>query len=303
VFAFSSTGKRLRTYRVTGQTPGAAHAVQVAERDRRGRLYLLDQNPARVVRLNPRTGRQHTYATFADVPTCTDANRPGRCSNTVSDNPPEPDYAAWLRDGSLVVTDYTQQLLWRVPPGGGKARVWMNDLQLNGEQFGPAGVLMRPNHRSLLLTLSASAPSTGGGVGADTTDGRLYRIRVDAGGHAVRLRHLWSSGSGEAPDGFALTRAGHVYVALSGPSGNAIAEVAPDALGHWREVWRTPPDNGTAVPWDTPTSAELLGRRLLVTNQSYFTGDSSHWAVLDVAVKERAASHYVPRHAGAHPRR
>src|SRR3954466_11548534 len=36
VFAFSSTGKRLRTYRVTGQTPGAAHAVQVAERDRRG---------------------------------------------------------------------------------------------------------------------------------------------------------------------------------------------------------------------------------------------------------------------------
>jgi hypothetical protein len=52
------------------------------------------------------------------------------------------------------------------------------------------------------------------------------------------------------------------------------------------------------VAWDTPTSAQLLGRRLLVTNQAYFTGDSSNWAVLDVAVKQRAAAHFVPRHAG-----
>ena len=33
-----------------------------------GRLYLLDQMPSRVVVLNPRTGQQQTYATFADVP-------------------------------------------------------------------------------------------------------------------------------------------------------------------------------------------------------------------------------------------
>jgi len=301
IFAFSSTGKRLRTYDIKGQTSGAAHAVQVAERDRRGRLYVLDQNPARVLRLNPRTGRQHTYATFRDVPTCATANKPDACSNSGSDNPPEPDYAAWLRDGSLVVTDYAQQLLWRVPPGGGRAHVWMNDLQLNGEQFGPAGIVMRPNHRSLLMTLSASAPTTGGGVGTDTTTGKLYRIRVDAGGHAVRLRQLWASGSGEAPDGFALSRHGHVYVALSGPSGNGVAEVAKNALGDWREVWRTSSDTGTDVSWDTPTSAQFLGRRLLVTNQSYFAGDSSNWAVLDVAVKERAAPHFVPRHAGRRP--
>ena len=297
VFKYSDTGKLLRTYRIKGQTAGAAHAVQVAERDRRGRLYLLDQNPARVLRLNPRTGRQHTYATFRDVPTCTAASKPDACSNSSSDNPPEPDYAAWLRDGSLVVTDYTQQLIWRVPPGGGKAHVWMNDPALNGEQFGPAGIVMRPNHRSLLMTLSATAPS--GGADPATTRGKLFRIRVDAGGHAVRLRQLWSSDPADAPDGFALSRKGHVYVALSG--GNAVAEVAKSSIGNWREVWRTSPDTGTDVAWDTPTSAQFLGRRLLVTNQSYFAGDSSNWAVLDVAVHERAAPHFVPRHAGRRP--
>jgi sugar lactone lactonase YvrE len=298
VFKYSATGKLLRTYRIKGQTEGAAHAVQVAERDRRGRLYVLDQNPARVLRLNPRTGHQHTYATFRDVPTCIAANKPDGCSNSSSDNPPEPDYAAWLRDGSMVVTDYTQQLIWRVPPGGGKAHVWMNDLQLNGEQFGPAGILMRPNHRSLLMTLSATAPGPGG-ADPGTTRGKLFRIRVDAAGHAVRLRQLWASDPADAPDGFALSRQGHVYVALSGA--NAVAEVARNSLGNWREVWRTDSDTGTDVSWDTPTSAQFLGRRLLVTNQAYFTGDESSWAVLDVAVHERAAPHFVPRHAGRRP--
>ena len=56
------------------------------------------------------------------------------------------------------------------------------------------------------------------------------------------------------------------------------------------------------MAWDTPTSAQFLGRRLLVTNQAYFSGDSSNWAVLDVTVKERAAPHFVPRRAGQPPR-
>src|SRR5438067_13770837 len=56
VFAYRPHGKLKRTYVIKGQTPGAAHGVQVAAIDARGRLYLLDQNPARVLILNPRTG-------------------------------------------------------------------------------------------------------------------------------------------------------------------------------------------------------------------------------------------------------
>jgi sugar lactone lactonase YvrE len=291
VFAYSDTGRLLRTYEVRGQTAGTDHAVQVAQQDSRGRLYLLDQKPARVVVLNPRTGRQHTLGTFADIPTCQTAGRSVNCSNSTSDNPPEPDYAAWLPDGSLVVTDYAQQILWRVPPRGGKAKVWMNDLRLDGEQFGPAGIVTMPGQRSLLLTVSAGGVTTGGTTDNSAT-GKLYRIRIDAAGHPLRLTQLWASRPAEAPDGFALSRRGHVYVALSGPSGNAVAEVVPDATGHWREVWRTSasPVGRRQIPWDTPTSVQFLGRRLLVTNQAYFSGDASHWAVFDVEVGERGAS-------------
>jgi sugar lactone lactonase YvrE len=298
VFAYSDRGRLLRTYTVRGQKAGAAHGVQVAAHDRRGRLYLLDQSPARVVVLNPRTGAQHTWATFRDLPQCQAVTRPAACSNTVADNPPEPDYAAWLPDGSMVVTDYAQQLIWRVPPRGGRARVWMNDLRLDGEQFGPAGIVMLPSHRSLLLTVSAGGVLTSG-VADNAATGKLYRIRIDAAGHAQRLTQLWASRPGEAPDGFAVSRAGHVYVALSGPAGNAVAELRADAQGHWSEAWRTPAtpvDALTApVPWDTPTSVQFLGDRLLVTNQAYFTGDSSHWVVFDVAAHEPGLATYVPR--------
>jgi sugar lactone lactonase YvrE len=250
------------------------------------------------VRLDPRTGRQRTWATFADVPTCSSAGAPQECSNTLADNPPEPDYAAWLPDGSMVVTDYAQQLLWRVPPGGGRARVWLNDLQLDGEEFGPAGIVLRPNHRSLLLMVSASIGVNDPDPDRTAARGALYRIRIDSSGHPTDLARLWRSGPGEAPDGFALARSGHVYVALSGPAGNAVAELARGPLGHWHEVWRVP---GTAVdgatqpvPWDTPTSAQFLGDRLLVTNQAYFTGNTADMVVFDVAVGERAAPSYRP---------
>jgi sugar lactone lactonase YvrE len=299
VFAYSSAGHLIRTYTVHGQTPGTDHAVQVATRDRQDNLYLLDQKPARVVVLNPRSGGQRTYATFADVPTCQSAGRPDNCSNTVTDNMPEPDYAAWLPDGSLVVTDYAQQLLWRVPPHGGRARVWMNDLRLDGEQFGPAGIVTTPGGHSLLLTVSAGGVLTSGTTDNAAT-GKLYRIDVDRADHPARLTQLWASAPAEAPDGFALSRSGHVYVALSGPSGNAVAELAPDSFGQWHEIWRVPGDpvagESQPVPWDTPTSVQFLGQRLLVTNQAYFSGDASHWAVFDVQAGEGGARSYIPVH-------
>lgn len=295
VFAYSHRGRLQHTYVVRGQKSGADHAVQVATRDRQGRLYLLDQQPPRVVRLNPHTGRQHTWATFADVPTCQASGRQKNCSNTVADNPPEPDYAAWLPDGSLIVTDYAQQLLWRVPRGGGRARVWMNDLKLDGEQFGPAGIVLLPGHRSLLMTVSSGGLRTST-HDHDTSTGKLYRIRIDSAGHPARLQQLWASGRAEAPDGFAVARSGAVYVALSGPSGNAVAEVKHRQGGGWRQVWRVPSGTGSTqpVPWDTPTSVQFLGRRILVTNQAYFTGDTSHMVVFAVRAGDRGIHSYRP---------
>lgn len=304
VFAYSSSGKRIRTYLVRGQTPGAAHGVQVAARDHKGRLYLLDQSPARVIVMNRHSGHQRTWATFADVKPCS-AGQSANCSNTAADNPPEPDYAAWLPDGSLLVSDYAQQLIWRIPPHGRgvrKATVWLNDKRLDGEEFGPAGLVMMPSHHSLLLTVA-----TGGVTTVDpaenSTKGRLYRIDLTAHHHVERLVRLWSSEPGEAPDGFAVSRHHtHVYIAMAGPAANHLVELARSHSGVWKRVLTVPSSGhgaSTASTWDTPTSVSFLGTRLLVTNQAYFSDNSSHWLLFDVASHDHGQPLYVPKHAGS----
>jgi sugar lactone lactonase YvrE len=311
VFKYSRHGRLLRTYVVRGQTPGAAHGVQVAARDRRGRLYLLDQAPSRVLVLNPHTGAQRTYATFADVPPCS-AGGTKNCSNTVNDGAPEPDYAAWLPDGSMLVTDYSQQLVWRVPPHGGKAHVWLNDKRLDGELFGPAGIVLMPSHHSLLVTVATGGVTTTSqapdGAVADSpaansaSQGRLYRIVLTKHDRVKKLKSLWSSSPGQAPDGFAVSKnRRHVYIAMAGPSGNSVVEVAHHSAD-WTTAWQVPktPDGAgdSPVPWDTATSVQFLGRRILVTNQAYFTDDSSHWVVFDVEAGETGLHLFVPKHAG-----
>jgi sugar lactone lactonase YvrE len=289
VFAFSPTGKLLRTYVIKGQTSGAAHGVQVAAIDRYGVLYLLDQNPSRVLKLNPRTGKQTTYATFRDVQPCVPGMTPADCGDTVSDNPPEPDYAAWGTDGSLYVTDYTQGLVWRVPVGGGTAHVWFTDPRLDGSLFGPAGIVMMPDHHTLLLDTSA-----GGVTSPDSTTGELYKLPIHPNGRPGTLRKLWESGPKEAPDGFALARSGNIYMALVGPQVNQLVVISPAG----KELARFPKDNsgnnGSSVPFDEPSSVQFDGKRLIVTNDAYFSGDQSHFVLFDVFAGETGAPVFVP---------
>jgi sugar lactone lactonase YvrE len=304
VFAYSPKGKLLRTYVIKGQTSGSAHGVQVAAIDRHGVLYLLDQNPSRVLKLNPRTGKQTTYATFSDVPPCAPGMSPADCGDTVMDNPPEPDYAAWGTDGSLYVTDYTQGLVWRVPIGGGTAHVWFTDPRLDGSLFGPAGIVMMPDHRTLLLDTSA-----GGATSPDSTTGELYRLPILPNGRPGTLTKLWESGPKEAPDGFALARSGRIYMALVGPQTNQLVVISPTG----KELTRFPKDNsgdnGSPVPFDEPSSVQFLGKRLIVTNDAFFSGDQSHFVVFDVFAGETGAPVFVPgqkapRYAlGVRPRR
>jgi DNA-binding beta-propeller fold protein YncE len=287
-------GRLVRTFTIKGQTPGQAHGVQVAARDRQGRLYVLDQKPARIIRLNPTTGKQHTYATFADVPTCSKPKQT-QCSNSVTDQAPEPDYAAWLPDGSLLVTDYSQQLVWRVPPHGGKARVWLNDKRLDGELFGPAGIVLMPGHHSILLSVA-----TGGVTTVDPSDpptaGRLDRVRIGAHDKPGSLTTLWSSATAQAPDGFAVSHdRRHIYLAEAGPTANCVDELVHTKTG-WHLAQKIPGSgtSGSTATWDTATSVQFLHRSILVTNQSYFTGTASHWMVFDVKVPYRGQPIYVP---------
>ncbi|MEA2399366.1 MAG: hypothetical protein QOK25_2922 [Thermoleophilaceae bacterium] len=293
VFAYSPGGQLLRTYTIQGQTAGSAHGVQVAAIDAHGRLYLLDQNPARVLMLDPRTGAQTTYGTFHDVQPCAPGAPQQDCSATTTDNPPEPDYAAWGPDGSMYVTDYTQGLIWRVPAGGGPAHVWFTDPNIDGSLFGPAGIVLTPDRHHLMFDTSAGG-STTLASGNNPTTGELYMLPINFDGRPGDLTKLWESGPKEAPDGFALAQSGNVYMALVGPSTNQLVVISPAG----KELTRFPSDmsgaNGTEIPFDEPSSVQFDGQRMIVTNDAYISGDASHFAVFDVFAGEPGAPVFVP---------
>lgn len=291
VFEWTGDGTLLRSWTVPGQDLDRPHGVQVATSDARGRLVLLEKSRSRALMLNRRTGRFTRYATFRDLPQCGPDGGSG-CSPNLVDKPAIPNFAAWGPDGELYVTDYGQAVIWRVPPGGGRAEVWLADRRLDGVELGTTGLLLAPSHRALLVAQQSS-----GGLGElDPTSGALYRVplRDDA---RRPMHRLWRSRPGDLPDGFGVGRSGRIYLSTAG-LGAAIVVLAPDGT----ELERSPEvpatgENGSEVPFDTPSSATFLGRSVLVANQSYL-GTGEHHAILDVAVGEAGAPVFVPHDAG-----
>jgi hypothetical protein len=187
------------------------------------------------------------------------------------------------------VTDYTQGLIWRVPGGGGTAHVWFTDPRLDGSLFGPAGIVLMPDHRTLLLDTSA-----GGATSPNATTGELYKLNIGANGRPRNLRKVWESGPKEAPDGFALAKSGNVYMALVGPDVNQLVVISPRGTELARFPHDSSGDNGSKVPFDEPSSVQFLGRRMIVTNDAYISGDTSHHVIFDVWAGEPGAPVYVP---------
>lgn len=292
VFEYDPDERRLvRSWVVPGQDLSAEHGIQAATSDAAGRIVLLDRTPARALILDPRTGDFSAYSTFRDLAPCTGAPN-GNCSPTTQDLPPMANYAAWGPGGELYVTDFQQGVVWRVPPGGGAAQVWLADRRLDGQMFGTTGIALEANRQSLLVAQGSS----GGGGALTLASGKLYRVPIGAGGAPGGMTQLWESGPTELPDGFGIARSGRVYIALL--NANQLAVIGPDG----REVERFPAgpggDNGSGVPFDSPSSAKFLGTRVMVPNQSFMAGEKNNMTVLDVETGEAGLPEHIPSGAG-----
>ena len=272
VLEYDGDGTLMRSWTITGQSLTGAHGVQVGTMDGSGRLLLLDKSPPRVLRLNLVTGEQTTWATFP--------------SGAV------PNYSAWGPDKALYVTDYEGATIWRLPPGGGEAKPWLQSDALNGGPFGTTGIVLTAARKSFLVAQQSAA----GGAAGNPATGRLLEVPINVDGSAGAVKQLWESGNADGPDGFALARSGNVYIALL--VSNQIAVIGPD--GTEKERFPTSPlsgANGSPVAFDSPSSARFLGTDIVVANQSYFQGDPTHQAILAVETGEPGLPEYIPKAA------
>ncbi|MDP3894942.1 SMP-30/gluconolactonase/LRE family protein [Nocardioides sp.] len=268
VFEWSARGTLLRSWTVPGQDLTVDRGVQVATSDARGRLVLLEKSTRRVMTLNLRTGRFKQQARLPEGSI--------------------PNFATWGPRGALFVSDYAQPVIWRIPARGGQPRAWFRAPGLAGIEFGTTGLVYEPGRRVFLIAQQTTKDPLG------LLRGRLYRLPVRAGGTPGQLRTLWTSLPMELPDGFGVARSGNVYLALLGT--NQLVRLGPDG----RELERFPRlpltgDNGSPVPFDSPSNATFHGTRLLVANQSAVLGNASHHTILDVEVGERGARMHLPR--------
>ena len=262
VFELREDGALLRSWTVRGQDLTGPHGVQVAT-SARGRLVLLDKSPPRVLVLDRRTGRQTTYATFP--------------AGTV------PNYATWGPDGSLYVTDYGNPVLWRVPPRGGPAEEWLRSPMLDGADFGATGMQLMADRSTLIV-----AVMSGAGLGAgNPSAGRLLKVPIGADGKPGAPSVFWESGPLDSPDGFAIAQSGTVYVTLL--LKNQLVAIKPDGSEQ---------DRSPTAGYDAPSSAQFLGNRLIVAQQSYFAGNPDNQAILDVWAGEPGLRRFIPASAG-----
>ncbi len=287
IFAFSSDGELVREYELQGQPLDEDHGIQGLLFDGNGLLYVLDRSAdPRVVVLDPVTGEQRRYASFRDVPPCTPVSI-GECAQDAVDSPAGPDYGVFSPTGDLYVTDVDQALIWRVPPGGGSAEIWLTDQRLESI-FGPNGIQFMADGRTLLFANTASNPLAG-----NPTTGRLYTVPVQADGTAGPLTQVWESHPFDGPDGLAIASSGNVYVALAGA--NQVVLLSPQ----FTELARVPSDplanQAEEIPLDGPASLAFLGERLLVSNHSPIRGDPDSWAILDVFAGEPGLPLHYPQ--------
>ena len=269
VFEYEGDGTLLRSWTVRGQNLDEAHGVQVATSDGSGRLVLLDKSPPRAVLLDPRTGEQTEYAKFPQGSI--------------------PNYAAWGPDFSLYVTDYAQAVLWRIPPGGGTPEQWLADPRFDGGEFGATGIELGADQRTLYVAVQSQA----GGAAGNPSTGRIFTIPIQPDGKPGEMTEFWESRPADGPDGFGIARSGNIYIALLAT--NQLAMIDPQGVE--KERFPSAPgggDNGSPVPFDSPSNASFLGTRVVVGNQSYFNGDRAHQAILDVETGEEGLPELIP---------
>ena len=231
VFEYLADGTLLRSWTIRGQDLSQAHGVQVATSDAKGRLVLLDKAPARVILLDPRTGAQTTYATFADLP-------------ALPDQTPMPDYGAWGPDGSLYVTDYQQASSGASRRAAARRRSGWPTRSSTAARSAP-----RASRSRRTTGRSSSARAARPGWRRPTRPrAASSRSRSAPTGAPARSSSSGRAGPPRRPTAFAIAKSGRIYVALVSPIANQIVAVGPDG----KEVDRSP------ATFDAPSSVAFL---------------------------------------------
>lgn len=283
VWHWDSDGRLLATYSLMDHEP-AEHGVNGITLDGDGRVYALDYSGARAVRIDPASGTQSVYATFANLPTCA-AAAGVPCEPSPIDRPAWPNWATFAPDGTMYVSDLNQATIWKVPAGGGAAEIWYQNADfasiysVNGMQFDAAGRL----NFVVTTSLMPRVESFGRGV--------VHRLGVTADGRPGVLETVAVVAQG---DGLAIGTSGRIYLPISNPLINSIQVVDPNNGAMVAELPTLFDRVARSIPYSTPASVAFRGTSLIVSNHGLLAIDPRQWAIFELGVGETGLALHYP---------
>jgi sugar lactone lactonase YvrE len=249
-FGFTATGpatgdgqltvfdERGRLLRQVSVHPSSPHLLGLAFHPHTGVLLVNDFGAGQVLAVNPRTGEAEPFITLP-------ASLPHPGGSGLND-------LTFDRAGNVYVSDSSQGIIWKAPPNGGVATVWIDDPLLRTTGVPPFGANgLRFNRAGSTLFV------------ANTGNDTVVQIPVvgnDPGG-APKIFAQAINGA----DGLLVDERDNVWVVenqsddvvVLDPSGKAIAK-----LGDFGGAIR----HGKPVGLLFPASIRFSGRGLLVTN-------------------------------------
>jgi len=268
------TGTLLRSFATKGEDLSQEHANSSLALDRFARAYVLNTQLG-IYRLSL-NGVQERYSTpFPDLRPCSQVVPGTPCSPTPFDAPALPNDIVFDAAGNAYVTDSLQATIWRVPPGGGKPRIWFQDVRLATTSFGPNGIRLNPDRTKVYFTVTADLQNRA----------FVYTLPLVNRPSAASLKVFHEYTNGDLPDGIAFGESGRLYVAIATPFASGVSILAPNGT----EVRRLANKTNPIFPYDSPANIAFDGEgSILLTNHAFVTGvtDPSQFTILDVFVND-----------------
>jgi sugar lactone lactonase YvrE len=275
------TGAQTARYDTVGESLPAEHANSSIAFDGEGRLYVLNTQLG-VYRLDG--GAQQPYSPpLPDLKPCLPPVVNPPCSPTPADLPPLPNDIAFAPGGAAYVTDSMQATIWRIPKGGGPAKVWYQDGRFASPYIGTNGLRLSPNGKRVFVTVSVDM------LGAAS----VYSLpRANPKPHRLRLFHRFAAG--ELPDGIAFGEKGVLYVAMAAPAAPGVMLLRPN--GTMKARLTNPPGSPTS-PYDGPANIAFDGAgRILMSNHAPVTGVvTKQFSIVDTDVEDAGAPLFTPK--------
>lgn len=264
LWAFSVTGELRDTWTAPGQDGARTRGLTGVTVDPDGTVWVVDASTARLLRLDRTEDALIPVAEADDIPACGLLNLTSPCESGLVDSAPLLSGIVSAPDGTIVVADRGQGVLWRVD-GSDLAVLTTIEDRLPGD--GPIGVSFASDDE-LIVAVGARLTSFPPGLPA-VVQIRLPGGRPDA---PVLVADLAVT---ETPAGLVAGSSGRVYVAI--PSVGVVADIGIDQGDRIDIV------GGDGDPTFTgPLGLALRERSLLIAD----TTDR----IFDLAVNDRPVS-------------